>query len=201
MIEPQLRELYDSAWRELEAAVDDAEDGFHWPVVSTIDLDGTPSTRTVVLRAADAASSTLRFHTDRRAPKVAQLRKLDCVGVHFFCRERMRQLRVRATAYLHETGAVADADWARLPVTSRKCYLAPLAPTCATDQWTANLPADLVAGQLPDLARTELGRANFCVVRLSVHAIDVLQIRRAGHSRASFTCDEGRLAAASWLTP
>jgi pyridoxine/pyridoxamine 5'-phosphate oxidase len=58
------------AWGLLERGVSDRHSPIHTPTVATIGGDGRPSIRTVVLRDCDLDARMLRFHTDRRAPKL-----------------------------------------------------------------------------------------------------------------------------------
>jgi pyridoxamine 5'-phosphate oxidase len=64
----------EEAWSRLTGGVRDRRSPFHTPAIATIGLDGRPRMRTVVLRGADAGQGVLRFHTDLRGGKVAEIR-------------------------------------------------------------------------------------------------------------------------------
>ncbi|HCY02993.1 MAG TPA: flavin-binding protein, partial [Erythrobacter sp.] len=61
----------------------------HSPVVATADADA----RVMVLRAFDADSWLLRFHTDVRSPKVAVIETDSRIGVLAYDRQAKIQLR------------------------------------------------------------------------------------------------------------
>ena len=61
----------------LSAGANDRRSAMHSPVVATADADA----RVMVLRAFDADSWLLRFHTDARSPKVAVIEADPRIGV------------------------------------------------------------------------------------------------------------------------
>ena len=58
----------------LQRAPLDKHHDWRTPVLATVDGQGRPQARTVVLRHADRATQTLVFFTDARSPKCAELR-------------------------------------------------------------------------------------------------------------------------------
>ena len=77
----------------LSAAANDRRSAMHSPVVATADADA----RVMVLRAFDADSWLLRFHTDVRSPKVAVIEADPRIGVLAYDRQAKIQLRLRGT--------------------------------------------------------------------------------------------------------
>jgi pyridoxamine 5'-phosphate oxidase len=57
----------------LERGGKDRRSPMHSPVVATIDADGQPQQRIMILRQVDWSVRQLRFHTDSRTAKVEQL--------------------------------------------------------------------------------------------------------------------------------
>ena len=45
-----LNTIHKKIWEDLEEGISNSKSGFHFPVISTIDKNGHPSSRTVVLR-------------------------------------------------------------------------------------------------------------------------------------------------------
>ena len=67
-----LEQTLQSAESILEDAIRNAKNLFHTPVISSHSAEGI-QTRTVVLRDFIQDSRIIRFHTDLRSPKVAEL--------------------------------------------------------------------------------------------------------------------------------
>ena len=176
------------------------EHGFHWPILSSVGLDSLPDARVVVLRAATRETGTLEFHTDRRAPKIDQLRRQPKVALTFHDGPRKLQLRVNAHAECLLEGDAFEAAWKRTGPGSRRCYLAPLPPSEPARNWTPNLPSQFCRTP-PSLRETEPGKRNFALVRCHVRLFDVLAISRHGHLRAGYEYDGGILQEALWVTP
>ena len=61
-------------WDFLADGVEHGRSGFHLPALATLGADGAPRLRSIVLRAADRATGTLRFHCDQRSDKAAEIR-------------------------------------------------------------------------------------------------------------------------------
>lgn len=170
----------------------DRRHAFHTPSVATIGRDGAPRVRTVVLRAAEPATRTLRFHTDRRSGKAAELAADPRVSLHAYGAGEKLQLRLDGRATLHRDDAVADAAWAATRPFSRACYRLAAAPgQAASDPYAALAEA----GEGP-----EAGREAFSAVTVAVERMEVLYLAAAGHRRALFDWRGGTLAA-SWLVP
>ncbi len=199
-VSPDLEEFYAHAWLQLVRGVPDTRHGFHWPVLATVDGEGAPSARVVVLRAAEPDAGELVFHTDRRAPKVEQVRRRASVALTFHDGRRKLQVRVRAAAAVHVEGPAYEAGWQRIGSGSRRCYLAPRPPSTPAAACSANLPPHLV-GKVPTAEEAEAGRARFAVVVCAVTSLDVLELGRLGHRRARFDLATGRVVAATWLEP
>lgn len=182
------------AWRLLARGVADRRSPFHHPVVASIGSDGAPQARTVILRGADAASRSLRFHTDARSRKISEITADGRVSLHFYDPGAKIQLRLAGLATVHRDDAVADAAWAGSRVFSRQCY--GIAPGPGVPLPTGG------AFTLPDVTdeATAPGRAAFTAVVIEVRSLEWLYLAAAGHRRATFDWTDGALAA-TWLTP
>lgn len=197
---PPLGELLEAGWRELETAVSDGAHGWHLAVIATNASNGGPELRTVVLRVADQARRLLGFHTDRRAGKIAQLQEDPRMGVLFYDRARQIQLRARGVAHVHLDDEAAEQAWKRSSFSSRRCYLAPYAPSSAQEAFSPNLPGDLLH-RAPGEAASEAGRGHFAYVTVRLDSVEWLQLRHDGHVRARFTWDEDGECSAGWIAP
>lgn len=196
----ELGAIVERVFAELGEAVAEQAHGFHWPVVATVDAAGDPQARTVVLRRATRSAGEVAFHTDRRAPKVAEIAARPRIALLFYDGRLKLQARATCLATVERDGERADAAWAGIGAGSRRCYLAPAAPSSVATGPSPNLPAHLV-GRVPDAGEVEGGRVNFAVVRCVIERLDVLRLDHAGHRRARFDLDRGEVTASCWLEP
>lgn len=181
------------AWRLLDEGTRRNRTAFHTPALATLDREGRPQVRTVVLRAADATAGTLRFHCDRRSAKAAEIAATGEAALHGYDAGAKVQIRVRGSAGLHTDDALADAAWAGSLAMSRVCY------------GTAPAPGAVIPTggdyALPDEdAAATLGRPNFCAVVVRAERLEFLYLDRRGHRRAAWTRGEAGWAGA-WLVP
>ncbi|BAU93227.1 pyridoxamine 5'-phosphate oxidase-like FMN-binding protein [Methylorubrum populi] len=180
-------------WRCLTEGVENRRSPFHTPALATVDAGGRPRLRTVVLRAADAATGAVRFHCDRRSDKAREIAGSGLAALHVYDPRAKLQLRLEGRARPHHDDAVADAAWAAALAMSRVCYGVEPAPG------TALPTGDAYA--LPDEdPEARLGRENFCAVVLTVERIDLLYLDRRGHRRAVFS-GEGGGWQRTWVAP
>lgn len=182
-------------WARLTTAAISGRSAWHTPVVGTADGD----LRVMVLRHTDPASASLRFHTDARSPKAALIGDAAPVSLLFYDPAAKLQLRCTGIGRVTSTGAAADAAWAASAASSRRCYLAELAPGTTSEIPTSGLPAN-VEGRVPSLEESEAGRANFAVMTVKLAWIDWLHLAHDGHRRALFE-RSGDGWAGRWLVP
>ncbi|MCG6122414.1 MAG: pyridoxamine 5'-phosphate oxidase family protein [Microvirga sp.] len=188
-----LGETLAHAWACLVRGVNDRRSPFHTPSVATIGLDGRPRMRTVVLRGADPTARTLRFHTDLRGRKVAEIARDPRVALHGYDARAKLQIRAEGHAVIHADDAVADDAWAGSRSMSRACYAVAPAPGAPIETGGAfTLPSDD--------HEIDAGRDNFSAALIHVERIETLYLDHAGHRRAVFD-----VAAADgsgrWITP
>ncbi|PZN97424.1 MAG: flavin-binding protein [Alphaproteobacteria bacterium] len=157
----------------------------HTPVVASVDTQGRPQARVMVLRAADRAAAHLRFHTDARSPKCAALDGA-AVAVTLYHPGEAIQLRLAGTARVVTEGADIDRIWTTATEFARRAYMVEAAPGTPLPGPGSGLPAG-IDGRKPELAELVPARANFAIVRVEVTAIDWLHLAQAGHRRALFT--------------
>ncbi|MEM1108922.1 MAG: pyridoxamine 5'-phosphate oxidase family protein [Planctomycetota bacterium] len=198
-----LPEILDHLWRHLEAATRSAKPPFHLPTLCSVDAEGRPAARTVVLRRVDRDRRRLICHTDIRAEKFDQFSERPDAAWVFYDAPARIQLRATGPMTLHTDDALADEQWERSGLGSRRCYLAPVAPGSLADGPSPNLPEAVLEERITE-AQSLPGRANFAVLSCSVDRFDWLYLHHAGHRRAEFrwpSVSNGQAAAASWLEP
>lgn len=180
-------------WRLLAEGAQHARTAFHTPALATVDAQGRPQLRTVVLRAADSEGGILRFHCDRRSRKAADIARSGLAALHSYDRDAKVQLRVSGSASLHIGDEVAHEAWAGAMAMSRICYGTMPAPGTDIDRGDAYTQPD-------EEEVLVLGRANFCVVLVKADTLEFLYLDRRGHRRAGWTRD-GEAWVGSWLVP
>jgi pyridoxamine 5'-phosphate oxidase len=164
-----------TAWAMLARGVTDRAGGFHTPVVASVDADGKPQARTMILRGVDAFAKTLTFHTDVRSAKIAQWQKSEFVCVVFYDHKEKIQVRVDGTVSLHRDDPLADELWHAARPTSQLAYAANTAPGTSI---AAPLPA--AVSLTPD------ARKNFCAAVIHVACWNgFISLRRRKFNRKS----------------
>ena len=182
-------------WARLGRGKADRKSPWHTPAVGTADGE----LRIMVLRHVDRGAATLRFHTDARSPKVGSIAANPRVAVLFYDPGAKLQLRCSGAGRIAVAGAATDAAWAASAVASRRCYLAPVAPSSIAETPTSGLPP-VFEQRLPTLAESEAGRVNFATLTVMLDRIDWLYLAHDGHRRAQFQ-RSGNHWAARWLVP
>lgn len=182
-------------WRLLARGVADRRHGFHHPGVATTGIDGRPRLRTVILRGVVPAARQVRFHTDLRSDKVAELARDARIALMFYDESAKVQVRLEGRAVIHAGDAVTDMAWAQSKPMSRACYGTQPAPGSvipAADAFT-----------LPGSADTETARGlvNFRAVVATADSLEWLWLAHGGHRRARFAWGADGSQTAEWLVP
>ncbi len=201
-------EISGQVWLQLARASLDRHHEWRTPVLASTGLDGIAQARTVVLRQVDSAAGHLLFYTDRRSPKVPELRAVPAAMLVFWSRRLSWQLRVRVRIDIAQDGPLVASAWAAVAQSpSAGDYLSGTAPG-------ARLPAATVTPEvsegpdrvqpaephgIPTVSAPEALPArphHLAVLSATVQSIDWLELSRSGHRRALLT--DG---AVQWLVP
>lgn len=162
---------------------------WRWPVLASVDAQGHPQARVVVVRALDWQRRELVIYTDARSPKVAQLRAQPRASLVFHHPGERLQLRLEGVVAV-EVGSGANAAlWNDLSAGQTRDYRNTEAPGSPLNNGTeAGTPLLLD----PDDDR------HFTRLRITMNALDLLQLGRGGtHARARLTWDA---ATHTWQT-
>lgn len=176
-------------WRLLQEGATSRHSAFHVPTVATLDEHGLPELRTMVLRAAEPERRLLRFHTDRRSAKIAQVARRPSGAIHIYDKPSGIQLRLAASLSIEMDGDEVEAAWAASRSFSRICYRVTEAPGREVEH------PDAVAF---DHDAADEGRGQFCILLARVHRIEWLHLAHAGHRRAVFELNDEDAAVAEW---
>ena len=196
-----LRLSLQEAWKLLAEGAADRHSPLHTPVVATVTGEGRASQRIMVLRAIDQAQRRMRFHTDVRGSKVAEIRHGGTVSVLGYHPEAKVQLRLSGTATVKSAGPEADAAWQEASLYGQRCYLADPAPGSPVDSPTSGLDPE-IEGVKPTPEQVRSARANFVILLVEVQTMEWLYLAHQGHRRALFHWDETASRwDGTWLVP
>lgn len=180
MSKTPLTDTLDQAWACMAAGAAPGPSRFSMVQVASIGEDGAPRARTVVIRAVDEGARTLAFHTDRRSPKVKELRADPRITIIGYDMEAGQQVRIQGAAKLHIGDSEAMAAWGGVRRDSRMNYSGDFAPGEVLDDPQAGDVKRGASG--PD--DQSIGFDKFCRVVVEVHTIDWLNLAADGHKRA-----------------
>jgi pyridoxamine 5'-phosphate oxidase len=175
----------EEAWRrlsaELAAAVASGRHPLHLLTVATVGDDGSPASRTVVLRGFDADGRALWFHTDIRSPKAGQIARDGRVALHWYDPQARLQIRIAARAAVHHLDPITRAAWLASQPMSRACYGSAAAPGTPLREFPPLAE--------PLEAADAAGLANFAVIRCRFAAVELLALHATGHERILLQLD------------
>lgn len=186
-------------WMRLVRGGADRRSAFHTPVVASVDADGLPQQRVMVLRKCVEADATMRFHTDLRSAKFGEIAGGRRVNVLGYDPAAKIQIRASGLAIVMDKGDVADAAWLASSPSSRRCYLTRYGPGSVTDKPISGLPASLES-RVPERSETEAGRMNFAVLTVTLDTLEWLYLAHDGHVRARFA-HQPQGWSGQWLIP
>ena len=185
-----------AAWEMLRLGVEDRRSGFHHPVIATIGLDGEPRQRVMVLRDVNAATATLRVHTDLRSMKIAEIGRDNRVSLLAYDPVEKIQIRIEGHGTLHRDDAIAEGAWATSRRMSKVCYGTLPAPGASLASGS-----DFTLPDAMDDAMLSAGRSNFAALLIRARRFEWVYLAHEGHRRAIFARDDQDGWAGSWLVP
>jgi pyridoxamine 5'-phosphate oxidase len=170
----------------------------HHPVVATIDANGCPSQRVMILRKSHWAQSSLRFHTDLRSEKIREIAGQPIASVLIY--DEAAKLQIRLSGAL--SFGTTKTAWMASTEFARRCYMTQSAPGSSVNEPMSGLP-EWIEGKQPTLEMLQDAGENFVLLQFVFNRIDWLYLSNYGHRRAKFTRDlEGGTAwACQWLIP
>lgn len=180
-----------------------SRNGFHTGSFVSLDTDGMPDARTVVVRKVLPENRAIWFHTDKRSDKIAAFEKGEIpIAWLFYDAQSRMQIRLKGTARLAEDTTL---QWQNTPLMSRRCYLTTHAPGTPSVYATSDLPEPFDTRD-PNAEESTAGEQNFAVVHTTIQRIDWLYLHHAGHRRALFEYDatdihHRKILTSTWLVP
>jgi pyridoxamine 5'-phosphate oxidase len=182
------------AWRLIEPGSIDRRSEAHCPSVATLDANGFPSQRVMILRHVDWAARKLRFHTDARSTKTQTLSERNAASVLFYLPEAKIQLRLNGTMSMSTAGEEIDDAWDSATLFARRAYMATIAPGTVVGQPVSGLPS-FIEGRQPTEEDIAPARENFALLHVEFDTVEWLYLANSGHRRARWRWDA---AAKTW---
>jgi len=192
---------FEKAWDVIENGPKDRHSPAHAPVVGTVDEDGAPQLRVMILRDVCRDTRTLRFNTDVRSRKITQMRVNSATSILIYDVAAKVQLRLSGIAQVSKDGDVADTAWSQSTPFARRCYMAEVSPGSEVLAPSSGLP-DWIQGRQPSEAQLVDARPHFATLLFQAKQLEWLYLANAGHRRARWTWDDVQgLWNGRWLIP
>lgn len=196
-----LEASFAEARRLIEPGATDRRSEAHCPSVATLDANGLPSQRVMILRHVDWAARKLRFHTDARSTKTLTLSERKAASVLFYLPEAKIQLRLNGTISITIAGDEIDQAWDAATLFARRAYMATTAPGSIVDQPVSGLPT-LIEGRQPTEEDIAPARENFALLHVEFDTVEWLYLANSGHRRARWRWNAGLANwEGNWLIP
>jgi pyridoxamine 5'-phosphate oxidase len=158
--------------------------------LSTIDSDGRPRARYVVLRSFDPVALQATFYADARSPKLLEIQHSPAVALTFFDPVAQVQIRAAAQARRRRDPDSRTRAWRELHPPGRLSYASLQAPGHVLEQ-------PFVAAR--DTLDADTAYRRFAIVDCDFDEVDYLHLREGGHQRAAFARD--RRWRGQWQVP
>ncbi|WP_165313161.1 pyridoxamine 5'-phosphate oxidase family protein [Rothia halotolerans] len=177
--------VLEEIWRSLHAATA-RHTPFTLGYLGTVDAEGAPRVRAVILRRVDREWGELALATDRRSAKVSEIAGNPRVALTVYDEERSVQQRIEGRARLDDS-AERERVWVSLGSHSRDLYRSPWAPGTI-------LPAEAGDDVEPRPAETHAEAATddaaaferFAWVRIECERLDWLDLSASPQERWEF---------------
>ncbi len=176
------------AWARLAQAADDPTHPMRLFLLASVDADGLPDARLMVLRGADRRPGKIWFYTDRRSTKIDQLRKRPALCAVTYDPRDGVQLRLRGAATIHELNSQAAQHWSQTSRIIRALYASSDAPGVPLRQPDPGL---MRMKQAMNASVEENARCNFAVIETLVESIEWLQVSDDDQRRAILYASTG----------
>lgn len=170
-----LEDILEFAFMELRRAVVDKRHPFRYFAFATV-RPGAVGIRTVVLRKI--RNGVIYIHTDKRSQKVAELMKSDQCSALFYHDKIKVQIKVEGHAEVHFGGEAYEKEWSELSPMARKAYR------------FIHPPGETIEN--PQEGHSTGDCNEFCLVKMNLEQLEVLQLNKMEHIRARFMKSKGQ---------
>ncbi len=192
---------FEHAWEIIQNGLKDRHSPAHAPVVGTVDEQGAPQLRVMILRDVCRDTRTLRFNTDARSKKITQMRVNGTTSILIYDAAAKVQIRLSGQAQVIVNGDVADTAWSQSTPFARRCYMAEASPGSEVSAPSSGLP-EWIEGRQPNEDQLLDARLNFATLLFKAERVEWLYLANVGHRRARWMWDDQRnLWDGRWLIP
>ena len=191
-----LDEILEQVWKAIVVGIKDGSSSFHISTISTINIQGYPSSRSVVIRNLNQSKRIISFNTDIRSNKWKELETNSQLELHFYDNKLKIQIRISGSAKLHYNDLEWEKAWNKSEEMSKICYSSLFPPSSKiTDPMeTDNLIKNIKREQI------EKGKKNFGRINVKINKIDWLYLHHTGHRRALFKFHKNYIDM-NWIAP
>ena len=181
------------ALTKIRTAIKGRDDDLHILNLVTIDKKNIPNTRNIVIRDFSEKKLTIRFHTDKRSSKISDIQNNNKISLLGYERKDRLQIRFDAEATIIDSDEFLLDIWKSMYPMSRECYRVIESPGSKIKSLE-----DIKFEDDDDQGLN--GFENFVAVSCDIQSIEVLYLHHAGHLRASYINNNGKLNG-EWIVP
>lgn len=181
------------ALTKIRTAIKGRDDDLHILNLVTIDKKNIPNTRNIVIRDFSEKKLTIRFHTDKRSSKISDIQNNNKISLLGYERKDRLQIRFDAEATIIDSDEFLLDIWKSMYPMSRECYRVIESPGSKIKSLE-----DIKFEEDDDQGLN--GFENFVAVSCDIQSIEVLYLHHAGHLRANYTNNNGKLNG-EWIVP
>ncbi|MEC7830825.1 MAG: pyridoxamine 5'-phosphate oxidase family protein [Pseudomonadota bacterium] len=181
------------ALTKITNAIEGRDDDLHILNLVTVDEKNIPNTRNVVIRDFSEENLNIRFHTDKRSTKISDIKNNNKISLLGYERKDKLQIRFDAEATIIDSDEFLLDIWKGMYPMSRECYRVIESPGSKIKSLE-----DIKFEEEDDQGLN--GFENFVAVSCDIQTIEILYLHHAGHLRASYTNNNGKLNG-EWIVP
>mgnify|MGYP001174586020 CR=1 FL=1 len=170
--------------------VKDHKHPFHQFALSTYGSEQI-NQRMVVLRRWVLNRRTLMFHTDKRSPKIKDLKKNSHCSILFYSRPQNLQLRFKCISHIHQGDALADVLFNEASESQLEYY-----------KYKASPSSKISKNSLKAYKEKKVdAKENFVVCVCNFFELELLYLNREQHIRILYEWDKHSQMTSSYLIP
>ena len=181
------------ALTKIRTAINGMDADLHLLNLVTIHKKNIPNTRNIVIRDFSEKKLTIRFHTDKRSSKISDIQNNNKISLLGYERKDRLQIRFDAEATIIDSDEFLLDIWKSMYPMSRECYRVIESPGSKIKSLE-----DIKFEEEDDQGLN--GFENFVAVSCDIQSIEVLYLHHAGHLRASYINNNGKLNG-EWIVP
>ena len=159
------------------------------PFRSFVFSTAAPNTRMVILRKVDHEPFAVWVYTDARSTKIQEVKENSEAALLFWHPSSKLQVKLITSVKIHENDDLKEEHWTEVGARGKDSYN------------TAEAPGSSVSNPEKVDYKEPYDGDDFSVLECRVEKMEVLQLRREGHIRASFQFGKGKIEKSSFIVP